>query len=436
MSELNGTTTKKELVNRIAADLGVKKYSVKSVIQNFLDRIIEELALGNRLILHGFGSFRVVLRPARIAQSPRTLEKIQVPPKHVVKFKVGLKMRQNVTETTAESAAAKKSTPEATEKKSWMDLLNAMQPSIHEPSMRTESEDSWAEGVSAFEGTIEHLRSGLRFESWTEGRNPKRIGSNAAKGDRVSPWRALRGCRRRRKTEGPCDLFLSDLVYQVALDLGYEDGHWMEGHCFRVIQNFLDCIIDELALGHRLEFREFGVFEVKERAARSAQNPRTLERVQVPAKRVVKFKPGRRMRVWVSHDIDAVGQKTLDGHHGLNPERTSLVITNGQRLESLEAISSLTSLTTLYINDCSSLTSIDGLANLTSLTSVEFDGCSSLTSIDGLANLTSLTSVNLSNCTSLTNIDVLANLTSLTSVDLYGCTSLEDSDASNDGEES
>lgn len=63
-----------------------------------------------------------------------------------------------------------------------------------------------------------------------------------------------------------------------------------------VVQRFLDEIVDELAQGHRLEFREFGVFEVRERAARSAQNPRTLEKVKVPAKRVVKFKVGRSMR--------------------------------------------------------------------------------------------------------------------------------------------
>ncbi|MHC4862230.1 MAG: HU family DNA-binding protein, partial [Planctomycetota bacterium] len=51
-----------------------------------------------------------------------------------------------------------------------------------------------------------------------------------------------------------------------------------------VIQLFLDEIISELGEGNRLEFREFGVFEIKERAARKAQNPRTLEKVYVPAK--------------------------------------------------------------------------------------------------------------------------------------------------------
>jgi nucleoid DNA-binding protein len=45
-----------------------------------------------------------------------------------------------------------------------------------------------------------------------------------------------------------------------------------------------------------LEFRDFGVFETRTRAARTAQNPKTLERVEVPAKRTVKFKMGRLMR--------------------------------------------------------------------------------------------------------------------------------------------
>jgi len=63
-----------------------------------------------------------------------------------------------------------------------------------------------------------------------------------------------------------------------------------------IVQMFLDEIIKELGRGNRLEFREFGVFEIKERAARRAQNPRTLEKVDVPARRVVKFRVGRLMR--------------------------------------------------------------------------------------------------------------------------------------------
>ena len=63
-----------------------------------------------------------------------------------------------------------------------------------------------------------------------------------------------------------------------------------------VVQQFLDEITTELAKNNRLEFRDFGVFEVKEQAARAAHNPKTLEPVKVPAKRRVKFKMGRAMR--------------------------------------------------------------------------------------------------------------------------------------------
>ena len=63
-----------------------------------------------------------------------------------------------------------------------------------------------------------------------------------------------------------------------------------------IVQQFLDEMNSELAKNNRLEFRDFGIFEVKERAARIAQNPKTLEPVEVPAKRKVKFKMGLLMR--------------------------------------------------------------------------------------------------------------------------------------------
>ena len=64
----------------------------------------------------------------------------------------------------------------------------------------------------------------------------------------------------------------------------------------KIVQGFLDEIVDELGKGNRLEFRDFGVFETKTRKARKAQNPRTLEPVKVPEKRTVKFKVGRLMK--------------------------------------------------------------------------------------------------------------------------------------------
>ena len=64
----------------------------------------------------------------------------------------------------------------------------------------------------------------------------------------------------------------------------------------KVVQQFLDEIVNELGQGNRLEFRDFGVFETKLRKARRAQNPKTLEPVAVPEKRTVKFKVGRLMK--------------------------------------------------------------------------------------------------------------------------------------------
>src|SRR6188472_4328469 len=64
----------------------------------------------------------------------------------------------------------------------------------------------------------------------------------------------------------------------------------------RIVQQFLDEVVNELGKGNRLEFRDFGVFETKVRKARKAQNPKTLEPVEVPEKRTVKFKVGRLMK--------------------------------------------------------------------------------------------------------------------------------------------
>lgn len=64
-----------------------------------------------------------------------------------------------------------------------------------------------------------------------------------------------------------------------------------------IVQLTFDAIIDTLVDSddHRIELRNFGVFEVKLREARKARNPRTGERVDVPPKNVVTFKPGKRM---------------------------------------------------------------------------------------------------------------------------------------------
>lgn len=62
-----------------------------------------------------------------------------------------------------------------------------------------------------------------------------------------------------------------------------------------IVQKTFDAIVETLVADGRIELRNFGVFEVKRRAARKARNPRTGQRVDVPQKYVVTFKPGKEM---------------------------------------------------------------------------------------------------------------------------------------------
>lgn len=67
----------------------------------------------------------------------------------------------------------------------------------------------------------------------------------------------------------------------------------------QIVQVFMNQIIDELARGNRIEFREFGIFELKRRRPRTARNPKTGDSVEVPEKTVVSFKPGKVMKARV-----------------------------------------------------------------------------------------------------------------------------------------
>jgi len=90
------TITKKELVNQIAQNTQVKNMLVKATIQNFLDEVISELAKSNRLEFRDFGVFETKIRAARTAQNPKTLERVQVPAKRTVKFKMGRLMKHRI----------------------------------------------------------------------------------------------------------------------------------------------------------------------------------------------------------------------------------------------------------------------------------------------------------------------------------------------------
>lgn len=94
------TVTKKEIMDRIADSLKENRTTVKAIVQQFLDRIAAELTRGNRCEFRDFGVFEVRIRKPRMAQNPRTLERVPVPMKATVKFKVGRQLKDRVQKTT------------------------------------------------------------------------------------------------------------------------------------------------------------------------------------------------------------------------------------------------------------------------------------------------------------------------------------------------
>lgn len=86
-----------------------------------------------------------------------------------------------------------------------------------------------------------------------------------------------------------------ELVIRVANKLGMT-----QSDVSKIIEGTFDTISQSLASGQRWELRDFGVFEVKTRASRIGRNPRTGDQVPVPERRVVTFRPGKRMKELVA----------------------------------------------------------------------------------------------------------------------------------------
>ncbi len=107
------TVTKKDLTDRIADMTKAKRTLVRDIVQQFLDEIVEELSKGNRLEFRDFGVFEVRIRQPRMAQNPRTLERIRVPARSTVKFKVGRLMKASVQDVASDAPAAESERPGA-----------------------------------------------------------------------------------------------------------------------------------------------------------------------------------------------------------------------------------------------------------------------------------------------------------------------------------
>ncbi len=89
-----------------------------------------------------------------------------------------------------------------------------------------------------------------------------------------------------------------------------------------IVQKTFDAIVETLVEDRRIELRNFGVFEVKARSARKARNPRTGGQVEVPAKLVVTFKPGKEMEAKVREleERELARKTTLPSSQAYRPE--------------------------------------------------------------------------------------------------------------------
>lgn len=106
-----------------------------------------------------------------------------------------------------------------------------------------------------------------------------------------------------------------ELVIRVANKLGMT-----QSDVAKVIEGTFDTISQTLAEGERWELRDFGVFEVKTRASRIGRNPRTGDQVPVPERRVVTFRPGKKMKELVSGTSDGDSEEEPEDY---TPEPTS-----------------------------------------------------------------------------------------------------------------
>ena len=94
-----------------------------------------------------------------------------------------------------------------------------------------------------------------------------------------------------------------DIVRTISEEVGLTQQQTKE-----IVQLTFNAIIESLVRENRIELRNFGVFEVKPRAARKARNPRTGQQVNVPRKHVVTFKPGKQMEARVRELDDLLAE--------------------------------------------------------------------------------------------------------------------------------
>lgn len=93
----------------------------------------------------------------------------------------------------------------------------------------------------------------------------------------------------------------------------------------RLVEIVFESIIETLNQGEKIELRGFGSFRVRERGARRGRNPKTGDPVDIPAKRVPYFKPGKEMKELINEEtpVGASSPNTTSTPTGANDTNTT-----------------------------------------------------------------------------------------------------------------
>lgn len=140
----------------------------------------------------------------------------------------------------------------------------------------------------------------------------------------VEPFRPPFSPSRRAIVLEIADVTKKEIVKKISEDIGMTQLKTKD-----IVQRTLDAIIQTIVDEGRIELRNFGVFEAKPRAPRKARNPRTGDKVYVPSKIVVTFKPGKEMEELVGKMnpenlplLSGASNADVDGNGPIEPVST------------------------------------------------------------------------------------------------------------------
>mgnify|MGYP000112016601 CR=1 FL=1 len=220
---------KAELIDSIASEADITKADAKKALDAFIDTTTKALAEGNPAFVVGFGTFSISKRSARKGRNPQTGKEIKIPAKNGVRF-----------DPAPEFAAALDLIPGRGDERRLSARKKKKKKKRHRRAVRRRRRDTV---VIDGEAIVREIRESEESRESDE-------------------------------SEQPRDSGLSKAAARRALDA------------------FIDTTTKALAEGNPADVVGFGSFSISKRSARKGRNPQTGKEIKIPAKKVVKFKPG------------------------------------------------------------------------------------------------------------------------------------------------